>query len=53
MPMKTIHCGICGTAIRGDDFPERMDKLRRHRKRKHPGAFRQSVKKAQRTGRSN
>jgi hypothetical protein len=49
MPEKTVHCSICGKAIRGFDFQERMAKLRRHRKKKHPEAHRKSVKKMMKT----
>jgi len=49
MPKKTVHCRLCGKAISGYDFPERMTKLRRHRKRSHPKAHRKSIKKAVRT----
>lgn len=49
MPMQTVHCSICGKAIKGYDFKERMDKLRHHRKLKHPSAHRQSIKKGLRT----
>jgi hypothetical protein len=51
MPEKTIHCSLCGQAITGYDFPERMDKLRKHRKMKHPKAHKQSVKKSAATKR--
>lgn len=51
MPTKTIHCRICGKSISGYDFAERMKKLRRHRKEKHPGAHKASVKKSQATRR--
>ena len=49
MPVKTIHCRLCGHAISGYDFPERMTKLRRHRKAKHPAAHKRSIKKAAET----
>ncbi|MBA7491364.1 hypothetical protein ES702_01909 [subsurface metagenome] len=49
MPKKTVHCSLCGKAISGDDFSERMTKLWSHRKRSHPKAHRKSVKKAVRT----
>lgn len=49
MPAKTVHCSICGQAVTGYDFKERMDKLRKHRKQKHPGAHKKSVKKALKT----
>ena len=45
MPMKTVHCRICGHAIRDSTFEKRMAKLRRHRKKKHPKAHRESVEK--------
>jgi len=47
--MKTVHCRICGKAIKGMDFAERMAKLRHHRKLKHPKAHRESVKKMLKT----
>ncbi len=46
MPIKTIHCRICGKPIRGETFEERMAKLRRHRKQKHPTAHKRSIAKA-------
>jgi len=46
MPMKTVHCRICGKPIKGRDFAERMAKLRHHRKQKHPTAHKRSVAKA-------
>lgn len=46
MPEKTIRCRICGKAIKGYDFPERMAKLRRHYSRAHPKHWRQSVAKS-------
>jgi len=46
MPVKTIHCRLCGKAIKGYSFKIRMAKLRRHYKRNHPGAFRRMIKKS-------
>ena len=46
MPLKVIHCRLCGKAIKGMDFAERMKKLRHHRKLKHPTAHKRSVAKA-------
>ena len=46
MPMKTVHCSLCGKPIKGRNFQERMAKLRRHRKRAHPTAHKRSVAKA-------
>jgi len=46
VPKKTVHCRVCGAPITGYDFPERMAKLRRHYKRKHPKLWRKSVEKA-------
>ncbi len=48
-PNRTIHCSICSKAIIGYDFPERMKKLRHHRERMHPYAFKQSVAKSVKT----
>jgi predicted small metal-binding protein len=45
MPDKIIHCSKCGQSIKGYDLAERMDKLRRHYKKHHPVAFRESFKK--------
>jgi len=49
MPKKTVHCSICGKAFSGESFKERMDKLRKHRKKEHPRAHKKSVKKAVKT----
>ncbi len=46
MPTRTIHCSLCKKSIQGYDFPERMDKLRRHRKKHHPMAHKVSVRRA-------
>lgn len=46
---ETIHCSICGKAIRGENFADIMAKLRRHRKKHHPKAFRESIRKGVRT----
>jgi len=43
---ETVHCRLCGKAITGRDFAERMAKLRHHRKQKHPTAHKRSVAKA-------
>ena len=43
--VETIHCSICGQAIRVKNFKDQMAKLRRHRQKKHPYAFRQSIKR--------
>jgi len=45
MPMKTIHCRRCGKAIRGENFPQRMAKLRRHYKKAHPRIWRESIRR--------
>jgi len=50
MPL-TVHCSICGKAITGKDFAERMKLLRRHRKAEHPKAHKESVKKGLETKR--
>jgi len=46
MPNKTVHCKICGTGISGSSFKERMAKIRRHYKNKHPKAWTRAIKKA-------
>lgn len=43
MPDRTVHCKVCGTPITGYDFPERMEKLRRHYKKHHPRKWRASI----------
>jgi hypothetical protein len=45
MPSLTVHCSICGKAVSGYNFEERMSKLRRHRKNYHPSAHRRSTRK--------
>jgi len=45
VPAQTVKCKLCGGRITGYDFPERMAKLRRHYKRRHPAAFRRSIRK--------
>ena len=45
MPMKTVHCSLCGKPIKGTTFEKRMAKLRSHRKRVHPTAHKRSVAK--------
>lgn len=51
MAKKTVHCSICGKAITGKDFGERMRKLRKHRKEEHPTAHKRSTKKTLKTKR--
>jgi hypothetical protein len=46
MPNKTVHCKLCGASISGSTFKERMAKIRRHYKNKHPKAWAGVVKKA-------
>jgi len=57
MPLESFGCRICGKQapqrLREDGmFEERMAWLRRHRKKKHPAAFRKSVKKGVKTRKS-
>jgi len=54
MPLKSFKCSICGARcpkkyLAHGQLKKRMSWLRRHRKRKHPKAFKKSVKKAVRT----
>jgi hypothetical protein len=46
---ETIHCSICGKPIRVKNFADQMDKIRDHRKKYHPSAFRKSVDKGVKT----
>ena len=48
---KIISCSICGKKFRVKDFADMMDKIRSHRKREHPKAFRESIKRAVKTRR--
>jgi len=48
---ETVSCSICGKRIRGKNFADIMDKLRSHRKREHPKAFRESIKRGVETRR--
>lgn len=41
MPVRTVHCSVCGKGISGYDFPERMKKIRKHYKEAHPRKFKQ------------
>lgn len=54
MPLKSFKCSICGARapkkyLADGQFEKRMAWIRRHRKRKHPEAFRKSVRKGVRT----
>jgi hypothetical protein len=42
---EIIHCSICNKPIKVKDFPDQMKKLREHRKKAHPKAFKESIKK--------
>ena len=53
MPLTSFKCSICGKSapkrlLEDSKFKARMAWLRRHRKAKHPKAFRKSVRKAAR-----
>jgi len=45
MPMKTIHCRVCKAAISGEDFAQRMAKLRTHYSEKHPRIWKESIRR--------
>ena len=54
MPLKSFKCSICGARcpkeyLRHGAMGKRMSWLREHRKRVHPRAFRESIKKGVRT----
>ncbi len=42
---ETIKCSKCGKKIRVDGFADQMSKIRRHYKKNHPTAFKQSIKR--------
>ena len=46
---EIVHCSICGKAIKVKNFADQMEKIRHHRKLKHPYAFNKSIQKAKRT----
>ena len=48
---KSIKCRICGARSPRYGFGKRMAWLRRHRKRKHPKAHKESIEKALETKR--
>jgi len=58
MPYKTFGCSICGKQApkslrEHGTFEERQDWLRDHRKKYHPKAFKESVRKGLKTRRKN
>jgi hypothetical protein len=53
MSPEIIHCGICRKPIKVEDFKDALAKLRRHRKKYHPKAFRKSIKKGVATRKKN
>ena len=48
---EVIKCSICGKRIHVKNFADQMKKLREHRRKFHPKAFRESIKKGIRTRR--
>ncbi len=45
MSPEVVRCSICGKAIKVKDFKDQMAKIRRHREKYHPSAFRKSIRK--------
>ena len=45
MPYRLVHCRICNAGIGGEDFPQRMAKLRRHYAEKHPRKWKEAVRR--------
>lgn len=43
---EIIKCSICRKPIKVENFQDQMKKIREHRKKFHPKAFRESIKKA-------
>lgn len=55
-PLKSFKCSICGASaprkyLEESQFANRMKWLRRHRRRKHPAAFKKSIRKGVRARR--
>jgi hypothetical protein len=50
---ETLHCSQCGRMIHAMNFEDGMAKLRRHYKEKHPKKFKESIKKAVKTRKTN
>jgi hypothetical protein len=46
---ETIYCSKCKKAIKVENFPDQMSKLRHHYARHHPKAFKESVAKGIKT----
>jgi hypothetical protein len=42
---EIIKCGICGRPLKVDGFADQMKKIRDHRRKFHPKAFKESIKK--------
>ena len=42
---ETIHCSLCGKPIKVENVQDMMVKIRHHRKKYHPKAFRESIRK--------
>jgi len=42
---EVVHCSKCKKAIKVENFPDQMKKLRRHYAKSHPKAFKESVAK--------
>lgn len=43
--MEIVKCSICGKPIKVKNFADQMKKIREHRKRFHPKAFKESIRK--------
>ena len=45
MPYKVVHCRVCKQGIGGQDFPERMAKIRSHYKKEHPKKWQEAIRR--------
>jgi len=45
VPYKVVHCQVCKQGIGGQDFPERMAKIRSHYKKKHPKKWKEAIRR--------
>jgi hypothetical protein len=50
---EIIHCSICHKPIHVKNFADQMKKLREHRQKAHPKAFKESIKRGVATRKRN
>ena len=50
---EVVRCSICHKPIKVKNFADQMKKIREHRQKFHPTAFKRSVKKSIATRKAN